>query len=412
MLTLRIALRYLFSRKSHNVVNVISRISVAGVAVATAAIVCVLSVFNGFTQLTASRLSKIDPDLRIEPATGKTIAGADSLAAALAARTELFAAAAPVVEERALAMYGSRQLPVRIKGVPDGYDSIVEIDDVIIDGEFLDHDGDYDCATMSVGVAISLNARPGYFDKLTIFTPRRTGRINAAMPMSALRTDTLLLSAVYEVEQSEYDTDRIILPIRSARRLLDYTTEAQAIELRLAPGVTITEAKRALADLPADRFVVKDRLMQQDNSFKMIAVEKWITFAMLAFILVIASFNVISTMSMLIIEKEDNISTLQALGAAPSMISWIFLLEGWLISLIGGAAGIILGTLLCIAQQAGGFIKLNGDPSQLSVTAYPVSLQITDLVAVALLVAATGLLIGLIASRYSARMATSSRARA
>ena len=400
MTSLRIALRYLFSRKRHNAVNVISWISVAGVAVATAAIVCVLSVFNGFSKLAFSRLSEVDPDIKIVPASGKIFDSSDSLASHLAALPE-FESAQPVIEEKALAMYGARQMPVTIKGVPDNYAAVSDIAGTIIDGEWLSTTGDYPCSTLSVGVALSLNARPGYYDLLRLYAPRRIGRVNTANPMNAFRSDSLIVSAVYEIDQSEYDADKVIVPLASARKLLDYTDEATAIELKLAPGVTTRQGMDAAGDIVGESGIVMNRLMQQAESFRMISVEKWITFLMLAFILVIASFNVLSIMSMLIIEKKDNIATLMALGATPAMIRRIFMLEGWLISLLGGAVGLILGIALCFIQQHWGLIKLGGDPSQLSVSVYPVQLQLSDLVAVSLIVTATGFLIGLIAGGMS-----------
>lgn len=405
MVSLRIALRYLFSHKSHHAVNIISRISVAGVGVATAAIVCVLSVFNGFSRLASDRLSHIDPELRIEPLAGKSIEGADTLVSLLKASTEV-EAVCPVIEERALAIYGGVQQPVRIKGVPEEYGAVSDIGGIVIDGEFLIHDGDYGCATLSVGSAISLGAHPGYYTPLEIYVPHRVGRINPAVPMSAFRADTLLVSGVYEVDQSEYDADMVIVPLESARQLLDMPSQASAIEIKLSPGISIRQARKSIEVLAGNDLVVKDRLMQQEESFRMIAVEKWVTFAMLAFILIVASFNVISTMSMLILEKRDNISTLRALGAGPSMIRRIFMLEGWLISLFGGLAGVVIGVVLCLAQQWGGFIKLNGDPSQLSVNVYPVHLEMVDLLAVGVLVSVIGLVTGFVASGFSGRFAT------
>ncbi|MDE6459779.1 MAG: ABC transporter permease, partial [Paramuribaculum sp.] len=346
----RIALRYLFSRKKHNAVNVISWISVAGVAVATAAIVCVLSVFNGFSNLAFSRLSEVDPDIKIVPVSGKTFAASDSLADLLVALPE-FAAAQPVIEEKALAIYGGRQMPVTIKGVTDDYSDVSGITGTIIDGEWVSTTGDYPCTTLSLGVALSLNARPGYYDLLRLYAPRRVGRVNTANPMGAFRSDSLIVSAVYEIDQNEYDADKVIVPLSSARKLLDYTDEATAIELKLAPDVSEKQAEAAARKIIGAEGIVQTRLMQQAESFRMISVEKWITFLMLAFILVIASFNVLSVMSMLIIEKKDNIATLMALGATPAMIRRIFVLEGWLISLLGGAVGMVLGVGLCFVHQ-------------------------------------------------------------
>lgn len=400
MTALRIALRYLFSRKRHNAVNVISWISVAGVAVATAAIVCVLSVFNGFSGIAMSRLSEIDPDIKIVPVSGKTFSNADSLAAELARRPE-FEVAVPVVEERALAIYAGRQMPVSIKGVPDNYGEVTNIESTVIDGELMSRDGDFPCAALSVGVALSLNARPGYYDLLQLYAPRRIGRVNTANPMTAFRGDSLIVSAVYEVEQSEYDTDRAIVPLSTARKILDYTNDGTAIEIKLAQGVGEKRGLAVAQKAIGGDGIAQTRLMQQAESFRMISVEKWITFLMLAFILVIASFNVLSIMSMLIIEKKDNIATLSALGATPGLVRRIFVLEGWLISLLGGAVGMLVGIALCVAQQHWGLIKLNGDPSQLSVTVYPVHLEFGDLAAIAFIVVLTGLLIGWIAGRMS-----------
>ena len=403
---LRIAVRYLFCRKRHGAVNVISWISIAGVAVATAAIVCVLSVFNGFSSLAGQRLSVIDPDIRVSASRGKTIADGDSLAEALAALPE-FAAAAPVVEEHVLAIFAGRQMPVTVKGIPPGYSAINDYSTIIIDGEmFPDSSGSAPGAALSVGVAVSLNARPGFLEPLYVYAPRRVGRVNVANPMGAFRGDTLSVSGVYEVEQTDYDLDRAVVPLSTARKLLEYTTEATAVELKIAPGVSEERAMQVAAQALGGGYSVENRLMQQSESFRMIAVEKWITFLMLVFILVISSFNVLSSMSMLVIEKRYNLSTLRALGATAGCVRSIFLWEGWLITLLGGAAGIALGIGLSLAQQYGGFIKLSGDPSQLTISAYPAALEWSDVCVVALLVTAVGLFIGLIASRFASPRTT------
>ena len=399
MLTLRIALRYLLSKKTHNAVNVISLISVTGVAVATMAIVCVLSVFNGFTDLATAKISQLAPDLRIEASRGKVILRADSVADA-ARGIGGVTAATPVLEEHALAIYDGLQMPVMMKGVGNDFSSVTDIDAIVKeDGAFLLSDSLYgDFATLSVGAAIQLQAHPGFAYSFTLNVPRRVGRINPSNPAASFRNDSLLVGGVFQTEQAEFDTDLVIVPLSTARHLLEYDTEASAIELKVNDGTDIHAVADALKKALGSGYAVKDRIEQQEQSFKMISVEKWITFFLLSFILIIASFNIISTMSMLIIEKDENIHTLYALGASRKMISRIFILEGWLVSLLGGVAGIIIGIIVCLAQQWGGFIKLGGNHEAMSIDVYPVRVESADLLVVILLVAATGLFTSLLTS--------------
>ena len=389
MVSLRIAIRYLFSKKTHNAVNVISLISLAGVAVATMAIVCVLSVFNGFSDLSAAHLSLLDPDLKITPLEGKSISSVDSLISEIE-QIDGVNVAIPTIEEQALAIYGDRQMPVMIKGVPSEYENTTDIKSIVIDGDFCLTDSIASYATLSVGAAIGLGATPSFYRYLGIYMPKREGRVNVANPMTAFRSDSLIVAAVYQVAQAEYDTDMVMLPFENAARLLDYDDEATAIEVKLKSPVNLSKVATQMQTILGDGFVVKDRLRQQEQSFRMIEIEKWITFLMLAFILIIASFNIISTLSMLVIEKSENIHTLHSLGATSTMISRIFMLEGWLISIVGGIAGIIIGVILTLAQQWGGFIKLSGDPSALSIDHYPVRLDVMDLFVVMGLVIVIG----------------------
>ena len=389
MVSLRIAIRYLFSKKTHNAVNVISLISLAGVAVATMAIVCVLSVFNGFSDLSAAHLSLLDPDLKITPLEGKSISSVDSLIYEIE-QIDGVDVAIPTIEEQALAIYGDRQMPVMIKGVPSEYENTTDIKSIVIDGDFCLTDSIASYATLSVGAAIGLGATPSFYRYLGIYMPKREGRVNVANPMTAFRSDSLIVAAVYQVAQAEYDTDMVMLPFDNAARLLDYDDEATAIEVKLKSSANLSKVTPQMQTILGDGFVVKDRLRQQEQSFRMIEIEKWITFLMLAFILIIASFNIISTLSMLVIERSENIYTLHSLGATSTMISRIFMLEGWLISIVGGIAGIIIGVILTLAQQWGGFIKLSGDPSALSIDHYPVRLDVMDLFVVMGLVIVIG----------------------
>lgn len=399
MLSLRVALRYLFAPKSHAAVNVISAISVAGVAVATLAIVCVLSVFNGFTDLAADRLSVLDPSLKITPADGKVIAGADNVAATVVnSAGDAVNSVSAIVEEHSLAIYGGRQLTVRVKGVDSLYNTS-RLEPAVIDGEFaLERDSHgHAPATIGVGAAISLGAHPGYYDWLRLYTPRRRGRINPAAPMTAFRGDSVMVSGVFQLNQAEYDNDLVIVPVDVARRLLDYTDEATALEVELRDDADAGAVARSLRDVLGSDYVVSDRLQQQSATYRMIEVEKWVTLALLVFILAIASFNIVSTLSMLVIEKRGDIATYYALGSTRGFVGRVFFDQGFLISAVGSVSGILLGVGLCLLQQHFGLIKLGGDPSQLSVTTYPVRVSLSDLAVILAVSAAVSAAVGLVA---------------
>lgn len=376
LLSWKIACRYLLSRKSHNAVNIISIVSVAGVAVATAAIVIVMSVFNGFTLLAAMHLSAMDPDVKVMPAHGKTIDSADSVSRAIEA-IDIVSAARPVIEERGLAICGSKQMPVIFKGVSVDYGDVSDIDSLMIDGQRLAYP--YSMAGMqpSVGVALSLDARPGLTSTVDLYAPRRIGRINPANPQASFRTARFMVTGVFQVNQPEYDNEYVIIPIDEARDLLEYDDQCTAIEV--AADGDPARAARLIADRLGPEYKALSRNEQEEVSFRMIAIEKWVTFLMLAFILVIASFNIVSTLSLLVIEKRDNMATMRAMGATAGMVRGIFMRQGWLITMAGGFAGIIIGAGLSLAQQWGRFIKLNGDPSQLTIDAYPVAVDPVDL---------------------------------
>lgn len=393
-LALRIALRYLLARKSHSAVNVISVISVAGVAVATAAIVVVLSVFNGFADLSARHLSKADPALMVTPAKGKVIADADSLAAAVASVPGV-TAAMPSLQERALLISGNTQLPVIFKGVTADYQLVTDFDDVIVDGAFISDTVAPYPSQLSVGVAARAGLRPATESIADIYVPRRRGRINPANPATAFTGTQIMVTGISQIDQLEYDADRIVIPLAAARRLLDYTTEASAMEIALNDRYEQRAIARKISAAIGPDYRVATRLEQRQDSFRMIAVEKWVTFLMLAFILVIASFNIVSTLSLLVIEKRDNMATLRALGASRRAVSAVFMAEGWLITVAGGVCGIVLGLALSLAQQFGGFIKLGADPDALTIDVYPVLVAPADIAIVAALIVAVAALASL-----------------
>ncbi len=398
MLSLRIALRYLFAKKTHAAVNVISWISVAVVSVASAAIVVVLSVFNGFTDLAVDHLSVLDPPLKVYPSSGKVIGDADSLAAVIG-RTAGVDAVMPVIEERGLLVSGTHQQPVVFLGVEDDFTVLSGIDSALVDGvaSFMTTDG-RDCMSLSVGVAVATGLRASSVGQAALYVPRRLGKIQPSNPATAFRGDSLVVSSVFQVNQPEYDNEFVIIPIGAARRLLDYDAEATAMNVYVSSKADAGKVADILRSLLGSGYEVKDRIGQQEKSFRMIAIEKWITFMMLAFILLVASFNIISTLSMLVLEKRDNLDTLRCLGAPRQMVSRIFVWQGWLISFIGALIGLVLGVGLTLAQQYGGFIRLNADPSSLTVAVYPVRLAFADLLVLVVVAA----FIGLLTSRVTA----------
>lgn len=388
MLALNIARRYLLSRKSHSAVNIICGVAIGGVSVAIMAIVVVLSVFNGFASLAEKQMGLFDADLRVEPAAGKTIAGADSLAARVAAMPQV-AAAVPVIDERALAVSPSAQMPVRLKGVGAAFADVTDMDSIIVDGAYaVDSVYGYGPAHLSVGVAGYMGLSPRVGNIVGVYVPRRVGRINPANPATAFRGDSLAVRSVWQTQRPDYDGDRIIVPLATARRLLDYENgEASAVEIRLAAGADPDAEAARLSAALGDSVRVLTRARQNADSFRMIAVEKWLTFLLLVCILAVASFNIVSTLSLLVIEKRDNMATLRALGASRAMTRRVFMWQGALIALCGGLLGSLLGVALSLGQQHFGWVRLNADADALTIQVYPVEVHASDLFVVAAVVA-------------------------
>ena len=366
----------------------------AGVAVATAAIIIVLSVFNGFTRLAESRFSGVDPDLMVTLRDGKVFGDADSLAARIS-RIDGVAAAAPTLEERGLLMLNDdAQAGVVFKGVDERYKEIIDLEDITT-LEIFRFPGDrLPGALLSNGVASKLGFQPGYYVELS--TLRRLGRINPANPATAFFSETLGVDGIISIEQPDFDNDHIIVPLDIARDLLQYEDDAaSAIEVRLLRTASASSVKKQIEGLAGPYFQVLDRQQQHAEAYRMIAIEKWVTFAMLFFILVIAAFNIISTLSLMVIEKRANMETMRFLGARSGIARGVFEAMGAMITLAGGAIGILLGSALVLAQQWGEFVKVKGDRATLSVDAYPVHLEGVDILAVALLLAAVAILASL-----------------
>ena len=392
-LSLRIALRYLFSKKSHAAVNVLSYISMAGVAVAAAAMVIVLSVFNGFSDFTARKMSNFTPPLKITSSSGALINDADSVMKAAEAVRGV-SVASPVITQRAFAVTDDYQSPVVICGVAADGPTYRALSNAIIDGRpslYYDVEGIPNTAIASVGVANALRTFPAVPVNVKIYEPRRHTRMNPANPLAAFRCDSLVVNAVYRIDENEYDSEYIFVPLQFARNLLSYDAEATSIEIDTAPGADVEAVAGQLRSCLGPGYVVANRLEQQQEAFRMINVEKWITMVMLTFILVVATFNVLSIMSIMILEKRSNRNIFIAMGATGGMISGIF---GWLSMLttaIGGVIGVIFGVTLSLLQQLFGFIKLGAaDPSQLSIDVYPVSVNPVDIVVVIAIIIGVG----------------------
>lgn len=404
-LPLKIACRYLVSKKGHQAVNIISIVAVGGVVVATAALICVLSVFNGFRGLIMGKLAMLDPQIAITATLGKTINDADSVIEVVSALPGV-ERAVPVIEDQALAIYAQLQMPVRLKGVPDDYNTMNLMDSVIVDGQWKLRDQVSRYAVAGAGPAVRLMVRPDFLGMVRLYAPQRQGRVNIANPMGAFRQDSLFVSGIFQLQQNSYDADLIYVPLEMARELFDYETEATQVEVKLAPGANEQEAMSAISHALGNGYQVKNRLMQQREAYRLVNIEKWMAFLLLAFILVIATFNVISTLSLLIIEKDDSIATLRALGANDRQISRIFVLQGWLITLVGAMTGVVIGLLLCLGQQRYGWLRLSGDPANMIINAYPVEVQWTDVLITFALVAAVGLLTSMVTALIMRRRLT------
>ena len=394
-LPLKIAWRYLVSKKGHQAVNIISIVAVCGVVVATAALICVLSVFNGFRGLIMGRLAMLDPQVAITATMGKVINDADSVIDVVSAIPGV-ERAIPVIEDQALAIYAQMQMPVRLKGVPDDYNTMSQMDSVIVDGQWKLRDQVSRYAVAGAGPAIRLMVRPDFLGMVRLYAPQRQGRVNIANPMGAFRQDSVFVSGIFQVQQNSYDADLIYVPLEMAQDLFDYETEATQIEIKLTRDANEQQVMSHIASALGRSYQVKNRLMQQREAYRLVNIEKWMAFLLLSFILIIATFNVISTLSLLIIEKDDSIATLRALGANDTQISRIFVLQGWLITLTGAITGVIIGLILCLCQQQFGWLHLSGDPANMIISAYPVEVNWTDVLVTLGLVAAVGLLTGMV----------------
>ena len=388
---LYVARRYLFSKKSTNAINVISVISVIGVAVATMALVMVLSVFNGFHDLVATFFTNFDPQLEVVPTQGKTAPSDDPLLAKMKALPEVDVATESV-EDQALAIYQDHQAMVIVKGVDDNFDQLTHIKDILFgDGTYSLHAGNLQYGIMGIRLAAALGTGARFGDYLRIYAPQKEGQFDATNPSEAFVVDSLLSpGVVFSVNQSKYDKNYIIAPIAFARNLFGQQGRLSSLEFRLKDGSDLDAVKKEMQEIGGAKYKVMDRFEQQADTFKIMQIEKYIAYIFLTFILIVACFNIIGSLSMLIIDKKEDVITLRNLGANDRQVSQIFLFEGRLISAFGAIIGIGLGLLLCWLQQQYGFVSLGSSSGSFVINAYPVSVHYDDVALIFLTVIVVG----------------------
>lgn len=386
-----VARRYLFSKKSTNAINVISIISMIGVAVATMALVIVMSVFNGFHDLVASFLTNFDPQLEVVPTEGKSANANDPLLKKVKQLRQVDVATENV-EDMAMAMYGDKLTMVTIKGVDDNFDKLTHIKEILYgDGEYELHAGNLEYGIIGIRLAQTLDVGATWNGYLKIYAPKRSGQLDMSNPASGFAVDSLLSpGVVFSVNQARYDKGHILTSIEFARNLFDMKGRISSLELRLQENSNLKEVKKDIQNIVGSRYKVLDRFEQQADTFKIMQIEKIIAYFFLTFILVVACFNIIGSLSMLMIDKKNDVVTLRNIGASDKQITKIFLFEGRMISVIGALIGILLGLLLCWLQQTFGFVSLGQRSGDFVVNAYPVSVHYLDIFLIFITVIAVG----------------------
>ncbi len=395
---LKIAWRYLFAKKQYNAIHIISGISAAAVGVVTAAMVCVLSVMNGFGVMVEQLFSQFDPDIRIEAVSGKSFHDQGERFDALRQLSEV-AMVSQSIEETALLQFEDKQMPVRLYGVDSVFPTLTHIENIITEGHYEVYDGAFDRAVLGQGLAWQMGIGARFISPLQLYAPKRNAKVNMLRPDQSFNDEVCFIAGTFAVQQVKYDNEVMLVDIGLTRRLLDYGNhEVSALLVKVAPHTSVKQAKKAIQSLLGEGFAVLDRYEQQADFFRILRVEKLLTTLLLVFILLIASFNIIGSLSMLILDKQTDIQTLSHLGANKKMIQRIFLFEGWLISALGAMVGLAIGLIVCLAQEHLGILKL-GNGTEYVVSAYPVAVQTTDV----LIVAAVVLTLGFLAAWIPAR---------
>lgn len=377
-LSFYIAKRYLFAKKSHSIVNIISTISLFGFCIGTAALVIVLSVFNGFDGLISGMYGQFDPDLKVSPTQGKTILISEETSQYLSTH-EGIANYANILEEQALLRYNGKQSTAIIKGVAEDYHQVTGIDSLMLRGEFTLKDGDLNTAVLGMGLARTLGAGIKFINSVVVYAPKRKGRISLSHPEESFTSNYFFPRGFFALYQPEIDNNYMLVDLQVAQDLFQYeSNEVTSLEISVRDGSNIDKIKKELQNHFGTQCTVLNRYEQKADVYKMMAMEKWMTFAIVIFILIIAIFNIVGTLSMLIIEKKNDIKTLQSMGADHQFIRRIFYTEGRMIAFFGAILGLVLGIVVCLLQQHFGLIRL-GAAGQYIVDAYPVKLMLQDL---------------------------------
>lgn len=386
-----IARRYLFSKKSTHVINIISGISVVGVAVATMALVVTLSVFNGFHDLVASLLTSFDPQIEIVPTKGKTAPADDPILTKIRNLPQVDVATESV-EDQAMAIYKGRQAMIKVKGVEDNFSELSHINDILYgDGEFSLHAANLQFGVVGIRLADNLGMTADWDGQLKIYAPKREGQLDMMNPTEGFVEDSVISpGVVFSVKQARYDRDYVLTSIAFARNLFGQQGMLSQLEIRLKPGSDLDAVKAEMQKIAGSKYRVLDRMEQQADTFKIMKIEKFIAYIFLTFILAVACFNIIGSLSMLIIDKKNDVVTLRNMGASDKQIVRIFLFEGRMISAIGAILGILVGLLLCWLQQVYGLVSLGRSSGSFIVDAYPVSVHPEDIIIIFITVLAVG----------------------
>lgn len=381
-----IAWRYLFAKKSRQVINVISWISAAGIALGTMALVVILSVYNGFDNLVLDMYHTFDADLLVRPAAGKVFT--PSAEFHRLTQDSRIAAVCPVIEEDVFLQYRGQQAVATLKAIDSIFTSITPLKDQILHGKFDVYFGEIEEAVLGRGLANQLGVNVAFVDPLWIYYPEKDAAFSPLNPMASIKSEKLYPSGIFAVEQ-HYDSQYIFVPLATARRLLSYTSELSYVELKLQDGEKVKPLQKKLIKELGSDFQVLNRRQQNQTLYKMMTTEKVVIFVLLGFIVLIISCNILGSLGMLILEKKQDVEILRSMGASEKLVKQIFLLEGWLISVVGLLSGLVLGLLLCLAQIYFGIIKL---PGSFSVRFYPVDVHPLDLLLIALTVLGLGFL--------------------